>query len=120
VNEVAESLVPEGLWEIAAVLIPAAPKRTQGGGRARIDDLAVFTAIVYVLTCGCAWRRLPPGLPVSHQTAHRRFVEWCEVDLWAKIHQAVLDLPGTARQAEWARAVSVAASERRRSESAWP
>ena len=31
------------------------------GGRAAIDDRAVFTAIVYVLTSGCAWRHLPPS-----------------------------------------------------------
>jgi transposase len=34
---------------------------------------AVFTAIVCVLTSGCAWRDLPPSFEVPFQTAHRRF-----------------------------------------------
>jgi len=37
------------------------PPRPQGGGTAVTDDRAVFTAIVFVLTSGCAWRHLPPS-----------------------------------------------------------
>jgi Putative transposase of IS4/5 family (DUF4096) len=31
----------------------------QGGGTRYVDDRALFIAIVYVLTTGCAWRHLP-------------------------------------------------------------
>jgi hypothetical protein len=31
-----------------------------------LDERAVFTAVVYVLTSGCAWRHLPPTFGVSH------------------------------------------------------
>jgi transposase len=31
------------------------------------DDRQTFTAIVFVLTTGCAWRHLPPTFGVSHQ-----------------------------------------------------
>jgi transposase len=37
-----------------------------------------FTAIVYVLTTGCAWRNLPPEFGVSKASAHRRFVAWTQ------------------------------------------
>lgn len=112
VDEFAKRLVPDGLWEIVEPLIPVAPKRVQGGGIARSDDRAVFCAIVFVLTSGCAWRRLPPTFSVSHQTAHRRFAEWSEAGLWAKLHRAVLDRLGEAGDIDWSRAIVDGASLR--------
>ena len=56
-------LVPDELWALAEPLIPKFRPRPQGGGTAPLDDRAVFTAIVYVLTSGCAWRDLPPPQP---------------------------------------------------------
>ncbi|MBO2453293.1 transposase [Actinomadura barringtoniae] len=38
----------------------------------------MFTAIVYVLISGCAWRHLPTEFGVSSSTAHRRFAFWAE------------------------------------------
>ncbi len=93
-------------------LVPVAPKRAQGGGIARADDRAVFCAIVFVLTSGVAWRHLPPSFGVSHQTAHRRFTEWSEAGLWAKLHRSVLDRLGAAGEIDWSRAIVDAASMR--------
>ncbi|TLW91683.1 transposase [Saccharomonospora piscinae] len=42
----------------------------------RVDNRAVFTPIGFVLTSGCAWRRLSPSFGVTEPTAHRRFTEW--------------------------------------------
>jgi transposase len=67
-------LVPDALWEIVEPLIPRFVARPQGGGSAPADDRAVFTAIVFVLTSGCAWRHLPPSFGVTVPTAHRRFM----------------------------------------------
>jgi transposase len=53
-----QTLVPDGLWEIVEPLLPAQRKRPQGGGTRYVDDRAVFTAIVYVRTTGCAWWHL--------------------------------------------------------------
>jgi transposase len=72
----------------------------------------VFAAIVLVLTTGCAWRHLPPIFGVSHQTAHRRFTEWSEAGLWAKLHRAVLDHLGAAGEIDWSRAIVDGASLR--------
>lgn len=58
--------------------IPASPKLAQGGGIPRADEPVGPAAVVFVLTTGCAWRRLPPTFGVFHQTAHRRFTEWSE------------------------------------------
>src|SRR3712207_6329627 len=73
-----QTLVPDGLWEIVEPLLPAQRERPQGGGTRFVDDRAVFTAIVYVLTNGCAWRHLPAQFGVSQATAHRRFVAWTQ------------------------------------------
>jgi transposase len=79
------------LWEIVRPLLPAARVRPQGGGTANIDDEAVFAAIVYVLTSGCAWRHLPPCFGASKSTVHRRFLIWSRAGVWGRLHQAVLD-----------------------------
>src|SRR3712207_7300942 len=73
-----QELVPDGLWEIVEPLLPPQIERPQGGGTRYRDDRAVFTAIVYVLTSGCAWRHLPAEFGVSKATAHRRFGAWTE------------------------------------------
>ena len=107
-----QTLVPDGLWEIVEPLLPAQPERPQGGGTRHVDDRAVFTAIVYVLTTGCAWRHLPADFGVSKATAHRRFVAWTQAGLWRRLHRAVLDRLGEQAAIDWSRAVVDAASVR--------
>jgi transposase len=60
----------------------------------------VFSAIVYVLTSGCAWRDVPPSLGVPFQTAHRHFSQWTKVGLWRRVHHAMLDERGGAFEFE--------------------
>jgi transposase len=84
-------LVPDALWVLVEPLVPEFKPRPQGGGSAPLPARAVFTAIVYVLTSGCAWRDLPPLFGVPFQTAHRRFSQWTEAGLWRRLHDAVLD-----------------------------
>ncbi|WP_370267740.1 transposase [Streptomyces sp. V4I8] len=69
-------LVPDELRELAAPLLPSSAACPQGGGTAPSDERAVFTAVVYALTSGCAWRHLPPTFGTSPATAHRRFTVW--------------------------------------------
>lgn len=104
-EELAKRLVPDGLWEIVAPVLPPPKLRPQGGGLRPVDDRAVFTAVVYVLTSGCAWRHLPPTFGVSKATAHRRFVAWTEAGVWRKLHVAVLDRLGAQGDLDWSRAV---------------
>ncbi|MET9519500.1 transposase [Streptomyces sp. NPDC002994] len=64
--DLSKRLVPDELWELATPLLQSLATRPQGGGTAPCDERAVFTAVVYVLTSGCAWRqsitgRLSPG-----------------------------------------------------------
>ncbi|MBB5996585.1 transposase [Streptomonospora salina] len=70
-------------------LLPSFGARRQGGGTAPVDDRAAFTAVVYVLTSGCVWRRLPAEFAVSPATAHRRFTAWTRAHVWPRLHRAV-------------------------------
>ncbi|MFQ6330781.1 IS5 family transposase [Nocardia sp. CWNU-33] len=100
------------LWELAEPLLPKFSPRTQGGGTAPIDQRSVFTAVVYVLTSGCAWRMLPPSFGVTVPTAHRRFTVWICVGVWRRLHRAVLDQLGSRGLIDWSRVVIDASSVR--------
>ncbi|MGW2371884.1 transposase [Kitasatospora sp. NPDC001683] len=67
--DLSKCLVPDELWELTAPLLPS----FAGGGTAPCDERAVFTAVVYALTSGCAWRHLSPTFGTSPATAYRRF-----------------------------------------------
>lgn len=97
---------PDRLWEIAAPLIPPAPRRRQGGGRRRGDDRAILAAILYMTKAGCSWQALPVAMfGVSRATTHRRFTEWTAAGLWTSLHYRVLDLLGAKGGIDWSRAV---------------
>ncbi|WP_443064612.1 IS5 family transposase [Streptomyces sp. NBC_00582] len=93
-------------------LLPSFNSRPQGGGTAPCDERAVFTAVVYVLTSGCAWRHLPETFGVSPATAHRRFTAWTRAGLWRRLHRALLDELGARGALDWASAIVDAASIR--------
>ncbi|MFB8181120.1 transposase [Streptomyces sp. NPDC055966] len=76
------------------------------------SERAVFTAVVYVLTSGCAWRHLPPTFGTSLATVHRRFTAWTEADLWRRLHRAVLDELGAKDEVDLTSAIIDAASAR--------
>ncbi|MFH8371190.1 transposase [Streptomyces sp. NPDC018031] len=57
--DLSQRLVPDELWSLVTPLLPPFTSRPQGGGTAPVDERAVFTAVVHVLTSGCAWRHLP-------------------------------------------------------------
>lgn len=103
--DLSQRLVPDGLWELVAPLLPPFNSRPQGGGTAPCDERAVFTAVVYVLTSGCAWRHLPETFGISPATAHRRFTAWIRAGLWRRLHRAVLDELGARGELDWASAI---------------
>ncbi|UED85075.1 transposase [Streptomyces profundus] len=110
--ELSLRLVPDELWELVAPLLPPFPARPQGGGTAPLDERAVFAAVVYVVTSGCAWRRLPATFGVSPATAHRRFTAWSEADVWSRLRRDARKAPWARAEADWASAVALAAAAR--------
>jgi transposase len=120
ISPLSRRLVPDQMWALVQPLIPMPKVRPQGGGRTRVGDRAVFVAVVYVLTSGCAWRRLPVTFGIAVPTAYRRFVEWNGVRLWDRLYESVhgannsTDHSGLADQQlmEWTRAIRDAAEAR--------
>lgn len=110
--ELLKRLFPDELWELVAPLLPSFAARPQGGGTAPCDERAVFTAVVYVLSSGCAWRHLPPTFGTSSATAYRRFAIWNKAGLWRRLHRTVLDELGARGQVDWTSAIVDAASVR--------
>jgi len=110
--DLSQRLVPDGLWGLAAPLLPSFASRPQGGGTAPLDERAVFTAVVYVLTSGCVWRHLPSTFGVSPATAHRRFSAWSKAGVWRRLHRAVLDELGARGELDWTSVIVDAASVR--------
>lgn len=110
--DLTQRLVPDGLWDLVAPLLPSFASRPQGGGTALLDERAVFTAVVYVVTSGCAWRHLPPTFGVSSATAHRRLTAWTKAGLWRCLHRAVLDELGAHGELDWSSVITDAASVR--------
>jgi transposase len=112
VDDLSRRLVPDELWASAQPLIPGLILRPQGGGTTPVDDRAVLTAMVSVLTSGCARRYLPPSFGVTIPTAHRRFSDWTKAGLWRRLHRAVLDELGSQDLVDWSRGVLDGASVR--------
>ncbi|MFG2403402.1 transposase [Streptomyces brevispora] len=102
--------VPDELGELVAPLLPSFAAGPQAGGAALRDERAVFTAVAYVLTSGCARRHLPPTFGTSSATAHRHFTVGTEVGLWRRLHRAVLDELGARGEADRTSAIVYAAS----------
>ena len=87
-----EELVPDGLWErIAPLLPPPKPCRHRYPGRRPIDDRAALAGIVFVLETGITWNQLPTSLVgCSGVTCWRRLRDWTEAGVWPALHELLL------------------------------
>lgn len=99
----AKPLVPDGLWErIAPLLPPESPKPK--GGRPRLPDRACLTGILFVLTTGIPWEALPQEMGCgSGMTCWRRLRDWQAAGVWDQLHQVLLDELGRADRIGWER-----------------
>jgi transposase len=100
---VVERLVPDVFWELFLQVVPERPVRAQGGGRRRHGDREVLAAIVYVVMTECVWRDLPPSFGVSGTTAHRRFTEWSQAEVWGQLQLLTLEDPHRQGDVMWSR-----------------
>ena len=60
-------------------------RRSPRGGRPPVDDREAFAGIVYRLRTGCHWDAIASEFG-SGSTCYRRFVEWCEANVFEKLH----------------------------------
>jgi transposase len=85
----AEDLVSDELWALAAPLLPAPPRPPYGGRHRTISDRACLAAIVYMARTSTRWRRL---------------TEWANAGVFDALHLQVLDRLGEQGQLDWERA----------------
>ena len=94
--------ISDELW---AVLEPLLPVRVNahpfGGGRPRVPDRRCADAIFYVLRTGCQWEALNQTEVCSKSTAHARFQEWVEADVFLKLWQAGVDRFDELQGIDW-------------------
>ena len=86
-----DELVPDGLWERIAPLLPSKPRRHRYPGRWPIDDRAALAGIMFVLKTGITWNQLPTALVgCSGVTCWRRLRDWTEAGVWSALHELLL------------------------------
>lgn len=89
---------------IAPLLPPRSPAVRGRTGRPRVEDRRALEGILFVLTTGIGWAKLPAELGHgSGVTCWRRLREWERAGVWARLHQVVLDRLGQQGLLDWSR-----------------
>ena len=84
--------IPDALWERLVPLLPPRKPHPLGCHRPRVDDRKAMDAIFFVLRTGCQWNALNKTKLCSSSSAHRRFQEWVEADVFVALcEQGLLD-----------------------------
>src|SRR6266705_4629017 len=100
------ALVDDELWELIQPLLPRRTRRYRHPGRRRLDDRCVLNGILFVLTTGIAWQRLPGELGFgSGMTCWRRLRDWQQAGVWQQLHEQLLAELNAAGALDWSRAV---------------
>jgi transposase len=108
----AKPILPDGLWEVIAPLLPQRMPRPQGG-RPPVGDREALTGILFVLKTGIPWEDLPREMGCgSGMTCWRRLRDWQADGTWDKIHKALLDRLRGADKIDWSRALIDSSSVR--------
>jgi transposase len=107
------SLVDDQFWRLLEPLLPRPPRRYRHPGRRRLDDRKVLCGILFVLTTGIAWQRLPQELGYgSGMTCWRRLHEWQQAGVFLRLHQLLLANLRQADRLDLTRAVCDSATLR--------
>ncbi|MFQ6031253.1 MAG: IS5 family transposase [Dehalococcoidia bacterium] len=94
--------VSDELWAVLEPLLPARVNTHRfGGGRPRVPDRRCADGIFYVLRTGCQWEALNQTELCSKSTAHDRFQEWVEADVFLKLWEAGLSRFDELRGIDW-------------------
>ena len=105
--------VSDELWERIKPLLPARQRRQRWPGRLPLDDRACLNGILFVLSTGIGWDRLPQQLGYgSGVTCWRRLRDWTAAGVWDQLHQVLLTELHAADQLDWSRAVADASHVR--------
>lgn len=92
-----KALVSDELWSFVGSELPAPPSVGPKGGRPAVSNRQTFTGIMFVLKHGLSWQAIPAELNCgSGSTCWRRFRDWTQQGVWARLHQKALRELGEA------------------------
>jgi transposase len=95
--------ISDELWAVLEPLLPPHPNTHRfGGGRPRVPDRLCADAIFYVLRTGCQWQALDQTDLCAHSTAHDRYQEWVQADVFLKLWQAGVSQFDDLQGLDWA------------------
>ena len=94
--------IPDELWERIVPLLPPRKPHPLGCHRPRVDDRKAMDAIFFVLRTGCQWNALNKTKICSSSSAHRRFQEWVEADVFVALWEQGLVDYDTLQGLDWA------------------
>ena len=77
--------IPDALWSRIEPLLPPRKPHPLGCHNPRVPDRAAMDAILFVLRTGCQWEALNQTHFCKKSSAHRRFQEWEEAGVFAKL-----------------------------------
>jgi transposase len=93
--------IPDALWERIAPLLPPRKPHPLGCHRPRVDDRKALDAIFFVLRTGCQWNALNETGICSSSSAHRRFQEWVEADVFVALGEQGLKEYDALQGLDW-------------------
>ena len=94
--------IPDVLWERIVPLLPARKPHPLGCHRPRVDDRRAMDAIFFVLRTGCQWNALNATGICSSSSAHRRFQEWVDADVFVALWEQGLVEYEALQGIDWA------------------
>ena len=94
--------IPDALWERSAPLLPPRKPHPLGCHRPRVEDRKAMDAIFFVLRTGCQWHALNETKICSSSSAHRRFQEWGEADVFVALWEQGLVEYDALQGIDWA------------------
>ena len=94
--------IPDELWERLQALLPARKPHPLGCHRPRVDERKAMDAIFFVLRTGCQWNALNATGICSSSSAHRRFQEWVEADVFVALWEQGLVEYDALQGIDWA------------------
>jgi transposase len=99
-------IVPDGLWERVAPLLPRRQRRFRYPGRKPMDDRRALCGILFVRHTGIPWEFLPQEMGFgSGMTCWRRLRDWHAAGVWQRLHEVLLAELHGADRLDWSRAV---------------
>src|SRR3954469_4343383 len=94
--------IPDALWERIEPLLPPRPAHPLGCHNPRVPDRRAMDGIFFVPRTGCQWNALNATGICSSSSAHRRFQEWADAGVFARLWQLGLAEYDALEGIDWA------------------